>query len=144
MTISGPDAERPLTNTIKMVWATSIAHMFYANPQVKINIPISLAPYISIISSFMFLLIYGIGGFIIWVLANGITKGERWARATFIVFVFLSLPTRVSSLFYSNSMFDGAKFQLMFFIILFWCIADVFLAYLLCSPAEEERPEMST
>jgi len=97
-----------------------------------------MAAFLPILLGFEFVITYGLAIAIIWALANGIAKDRFWAKATFVTLTVLSLPTRASSLFYMNSMFDGAKFRLSFFVILAWCIGDMVLIYNVCFSTKEE------
>ena len=143
MPTSAFDAEPPMSDTVKMVWVTSVAHVIYTNPRMNVSLPQEWAVFIHFALGLMLLVYFFISYIIIRLIAKHIEMGQLWARVTFVVLILLSLPTRIYSLFYSNSMFNDARFRFSFFLILIWCIADVVVAYKLYFTEQSEVENQS-
>ena len=126
----------------KLLWAISIAHLFLLNLQVNVSVPEDWQAYAGLMVNILFAVCVGTYGLLIWLLARGILRQRPWSRVIIVVLVLLSMLQRVPLLFTSNSMFDGAKFRLSFFLTVALLFAEAVLVYLLFSPFLKKPPEL--
>ena len=137
-----PEADHTASTAAKLLWAISIAHLFLLNLQVNVSVPEDWQAYAGLMVNILFAVCVGTYGLLTWLLARGTLRQRPWSRVIIVVLVLLSMLQRVPLLFTSNSMFDGAKFRLSFFLTVALLFAEAVLVYLLFSPFLKKPPEL--
>lgn len=137
-----PEADHTASTAAKLLWAISIAHLFFLNLQVNVSVPEDWQAYAGLMANILLAVCVGAYGFLTWLLARGVSQQRPWSRVIVVTLVLLSMLPRVPWLFTSNSMFDGAKFRFSFFLTVALLVAEAVLVYLLFSPFLRKPPEL--